>query len=153
MVYAMVSDADNGAVSYEFFGSKKVPVENICRIEQLGSLAQVIKQGDTVWVVDVNRFGSVGVFWNFYQMCKSKRVSLKFLATPYLNYQPGKEWKSSYEKIVMYLLQVEKKMAGDICRSIKGVNPVFMQNYAGYIAVNVLGQIFCIDGVMNRSSC
>lgn len=152
MNYAVVSDADRNAVSMEFLGSKKVPEQNMCNAANLGRMAQDMVKGDTVWTVDVNRFGSVITFWNFYQACKRKGVTFKSLANPYLNYQPDKGWKGSYEKIIGYLIRVEQKMYNDICRACRGLNQIDVQNYAGCVTINILGQIFCTDGLMKRTS-
>ena len=152
MVYSVVSSEDKNAISMEFFSSKKIPLRNMHSVGSLNVLAEQLVLGDVVWVVDVNRFGSVITFWNFYQVCKQKGVSIKFLANPYLNYSKDKRLKSSYEKLIVYMISIEQKIANDICRAFNDVNVTEVQRYAGCISVNILGQIFSTDGILKRTS-
>lgn len=152
MVYSVVSSEDKNAVSMEFFSSKKIPLRNMHSVGSLNVLAEQLVLGDVVWVVDVNRFGSVITYWNFYQICKQKGVSIKFLANPYLNYAKDKRLKGSYEKLIVYMISIEQKIATDICRAFNDVNVAEVQRYAGCISVNILGQIFSTDGILKRTS-
>ncbi len=152
MIYAVVSNDDKNAVSMEFFSSKKIPLRNMHSVGSLNVLAEQLVLGDVVWVVDVNRFGSVITYWNFYQICKQKGVSIKFLANPYLNYAKDKRLKGSYEKLIVYMISVEQKITNDICRAFNDVNVTEVQRYSGCISVNILGQIFSTDGILKRTS-
>ena len=58
MVYGIVSQVDDATTS-AYFKSKRVPDVNVMHITQLPSLLQMLKSGDVVFVVSVNRFWSV----------------------------------------------------------------------------------------------
>lgn len=152
MIFAIVTNEDRNAVSREFFSSKKIPQKNMCHAERWQVLAREMMPGDVVWVIDVKRFGSVESFWNFYQMCIKKGVSLKILANPHLNYSREKRLRSSYKNLIIFMMNVEKKIAGDICKAFKNVNVAEVQRYAGVISINILGEIFSTEGILSRSS-
>ena len=61
MVYGIVSQVDN-ATTRAYFKNKRVPDVNVVYITQLASLVQMLKSGDVVFVVSVNRFASVSQF-------------------------------------------------------------------------------------------
>ena len=94
MVYGIISQFDD-ATTKAFFRSKKVADENVVCNTQLSVLAKVLKSGDVVYVVSVNRFCTVSQFMNFGKYCMANGVSLHVLAQPYLDLVSGKHWKTS----------------------------------------------------------
>lgn len=151
MTYAIVTEVDMNALAMQFFQSKKIPEKNLCPMNNVKGLVQVLAQGDTVWVLDVDRFGSVIVFWEFYQICRQKGVTVKFLANPYLNTGDGKKLKVSQEKFIQYLISVEHKIYADICRAFRNADATEVQKYAGHIAVNTLAEVFSTEGILKRN--
>lgn len=152
MVYAIITEADRTPLAMQFFQSKKVPEQNLCPFNQLNGLAQRLGKGDVVWVLDVDRFGSVILFWDFYQFCRQRGVILRFFANPYLNTGEGKKLKSSQEKFIDFLICVERKIYADICRAFKNVDTSEVKRYAGHIAVNTLAEVFSTEGIMKRTA-
>lgn len=152
MVYALVTEVDKNALAMQFLRSKNIPEQNVCLMSNVNGLNSILSQGDTVWVLDVDRFGSVILFWNFYQVCKKKGVAIKFLANPYLNCGGGKELKSNHEKFIKFLMSVEHKMYSDLSRVLRNADDSEIQIYAGHIAINMLAEVFCTEGIMKRTS-
>lgn len=74
MVYGIVSQLDD-ATTKAFFRSKKVADANVVFSTQLSVLVKVLKSGDIVYVVSVNRFGTVSQFLNFGRFCMANGVS------------------------------------------------------------------------------
>ena len=64
MIYGIVSQVDD-ATTRAYFKNKRVPDANVVHIVQLPSLLQVLKSGDVVFVVSVNRFTTVSQFFQF----------------------------------------------------------------------------------------
>ena len=79
MVYGIVSQVDD-ATTRAYFKNKRVPDVNVVYITQIASLVQMLKSGDMVFVVSVNRFASVSQFFQFGKFCMSNGVSLHLLA-------------------------------------------------------------------------
>lgn len=92
MVYGIVLQLDD-ATTKAFFRSKKVADANMVFSTQLSVLVKVLKSGDIVYVVSVNRFGTVSQFLNFGRFCMANVVSLHVLAQPYLDLVSGKYWR------------------------------------------------------------
>ena len=61
MVYGIVSQVDD-ATTRVYFKNKRVPDVNVVHITQIASLVQMLKSGEVVLVVSVNRFWSVSHF-------------------------------------------------------------------------------------------
>lgn len=152
MVYAVISEVDKNALAMQFLQSKRIPEQNLCPMSNLNGLVRILSRGDTVWVLDVDRFGSVILFWEFYQVCRQRGVMLKFFANPYLNLGQDGKLKSSCEKFIYYLISLEKKLSADICGTFKNIDASKVQRYAGHIVVNTLAEVFCTEGIMKRTS-
>lgn len=152
MVYAVVTEADKNAFAMQFFQSKKIPKQHLYPMSNLSGLVQVLSQGDTVWVLDVDRFGSVTLYWNFYQVCRQRGVMLKFWANPYLNIGNDKKMKKNQEEFIGFLIRLEQKISTDICRAFRDANVPEVQKYIGYIEVNTLAEVFSTKGIMNRTA-
>jgi len=152
MVYAVITEVDKNALAMQFFQSKKIPEQNLYPMSNLGGLVRVLSPGDTVWILDVDRFGSVALYWNFYQVCRQRGVVLKFLANPYLNMGHDKKMKKNQEEFIGYLISLEKKISADICRAFRDADVAEVQKYAGHIGVNTLAEVFSTKGIMNRTT-
>ena len=76
MVYGIVSQVDD-ATTRAYFKNKRVPDVNVVHITQIASLLQMLKSGDVVFVVSVNRFWSVSQFFQFGKFCMSNQSKSK----------------------------------------------------------------------------
>lgn len=59
MFYGIISQLDNDG-TFEVFRSKKVNKDSIVHVNFLSRLGSVLKSGDVVYVMSVNRFLTVG---------------------------------------------------------------------------------------------
>ena len=107
MVYGIVSQVDD-ATTRAYFKNKRVPDVNVVYITQIASLVQMLKSGDVVFVVSVNRFASVSQFFQFGKFCITNGVFLHLLAQPYLDLGNGKHWKPSVMSQMMRMVEVER---------------------------------------------
>lgn len=153
MFYGIVSQVDD-ATTRAFFKNKKVPDTNVVYSTQLSSLAQVLKAGDAVFVVSVNRFATVSQFLNFGKFCMANGVSLHLLAQPYLDISSGKHWKPAFVNQMMQMVEVERRAIGHMVQNFRMTNEQWEYVYRCFEVMNleVLGQIFASDGVLKRGS-
>lgn len=105
-MYGIVSQKDN-QTSLAYFKSKKVSQGNLVRSNCLQQLADVLHSGDTVFVVSVDRFPSVGIFLTFANVVLKAGASMKILEQPYLDIGNGKYYKTSVEKHLQMLAGLE----------------------------------------------
>ena len=73
MVYGIVSNLDT-TNTLEVFHSKKINEDNIVHVNHLSNLGGILKSGDAVYVMSVNRFLRVGQVLGFGRLCMSKGV-------------------------------------------------------------------------------
>ena len=104
MFYGIISQADD-ATTRAYFKNKRVPDANVVHIIQLPSLMQMLKSGDVVFVVSVNRFWSVNQFLQFGKFCMANGISLHLLAQSYLALGNGKHWKPSVMSQMMRMVE------------------------------------------------
>ncbi|MBO5166661.1 MAG: hypothetical protein J6B90_08705 [Lachnospiraceae bacterium] len=149
--FALIDDKDT-TTSLAFFNSKNVKRENIFHISQLNQLGARINVGDTVWCADVDRFGSVIVFYNFIQLASTRGINFRALANSYLNFGGGKTLKPSVVKFVRYLASMENKLVNDILSMGKNGNRSIVSAYCGALFIDVLGQTFASDSILKRGS-
>lgn len=91
---------------------------NVVYITQIASLVQMLKSGDVVFVVSVNRFWSVSQFFQFGKFCMANGVSLHLLAQPYLDLGNGKHWKPSVVSQMMRMVEVERYAIANMAKAI-----------------------------------
>lgn len=153
MVYGIVSQFDN-ATTKVFFRSKKVADENVVCNTQLSVLAKVLKYGDVVYVVSVNRFRTVSQFLNFGKFCMANGVSLHILAQPYLDLVSGKHWKTSVVNQMMKMVEIERRATGKMAQGFRMTNQQWEYVYRCFEIMNleVLAYTFSADGVLKRRS-
>ena len=153
MVYGIVSQFDD-ATTKAFFRSKKVADENVVCNTQLSVLAKVLKSGDVVYVVSVNRFCTVSQFLNFGKFCMANGVSLHILAQPYLDVGNGKHWKPSVVNQMMKMVEIERQATGKMAQGFRMTNEQWDYVYRCFEIMNleVLAHTFSADGVLKRGS-
>jgi len=151
MVYGIISQADDATTSV-YFKSKRVPDANVVHIVQLPSLMQMLKSGDVVFVVSVNRFWSVNQFLQFGKFCMSNGVSLHLLAQPYLDLGNGKHWKQSVMSQMMRMVELERYAKANMTKGYKYSNEYWEYLCRTFEIMNleVLAHTFSTDGVLKR---
>lgn len=117
MIYGIISQVDD-ATTRAYFKNKRVPDVNVVYITQIASLVQMLKSGDVVFVVSVNRFWSVSQFFQFGKFCMANGVSLHLLAQPYLDLGNGKHWKPSVVSQMMRMVEVERYAIANMAKAI-----------------------------------
>lgn len=150
MFYGIISHLDD-ETTRAFLRNKKVLDANVVYSTQLSSLAQMLKVGDAVFVVSVNRFATVSQFLQFGKFCMANGVSLHLLAQPYLDISSGKHWKPAF---VMQMVDVERRALGSMSKGFRMTNEQWDYVYRCFEVMNleVLGEIFASDGVLKRGS-
>ena len=153
MVYGIISQLDN-TTTRAFFKSKKVADVNIVYITLLPSLLQVLKSGDVVYAVSVNRFTTVSQFFQFGKFCMSRGVSLHLLAQPYLDLSNGKHWKPSVMNQMMQMVEVERCAMTRMSNACKYSNEYWEYLCRTFEIMNleVLAHTFSADGLLKRGS-
>lgn len=153
MVYGIISQVDDATTS-AFFKNKRVPDVNVVHITQIASLVQVLKSGDVVLVVSVNRFWSVSQFFQFGKFCMSNGVSLHLLAQPYLDLGSGKHWKPSVMSQMMRMAELERYAKANMANGYKYTNEYWEYLCRTFEIMNleVLAHTFSAGGVLKRGS-
>lgn len=150
VLFALVDNKDD-ANSFEYFASKRVARENIYHIGYLQKLAEKISPSDTLMVIDVNRFGSVRVFQNFFYFAKKNNINFKSLANPYLSFNDSRETKQSYVEFLSYMAKMEVKLIRDISTLESAKNNPSISGYISAMCIDILGQVFSSNSVIKRS--
>lgn len=153
MVYGIISQLDD-VTTRELFRNKRITEENIVHINLISHLVNVVKSGDVVYVVSVNRFATVSQFMNFGKLCMSKGVSLHLLAQPYLDLGNGKHWKTSVMSQMMRMVEVERYAIANMSNGYKYSNEYWEHLCRTFEIMNleVLAHTFSADGVLKRGS-
>ncbi len=153
MVYGIISQLDD-VTTRELFRNKRITEENIVHINLISHLVNVVKSGDVVYVVSVNRFATVSQFMNFGKLCMSKGVSLHLLAQPYLDLGNGKHWKTSVMSQMMRMVEVERYAIANMSNGYKYSNEYWEHLCRTFEIMNleVLAHTFSVDGVLKRGS-
>ena len=136
------------------FQKQKVADENVVCNTQLSVLAKVLKSGDVVYVVSVNRFCTVSQFLNFGKFCMANGVSLHILAQPYLDLGNGKHWKPAVMSQMMKMVEIERQATGKMAQGFRMTNEQWDYVYRCFEIMNleVLVHTFSADGVLKRGS-
>lgn len=153
MVYGIVSQLDD-ATTKAFFRSKKIAEENIAYSTQLSVLVKMIKSGDVVYVVSVNRFGTVSQFFNFGKYCMANGVSMHVLAQPYLDIGNGKHWKPAVMSQMVKMVEAERGAIGHMVQGFRMTNEQWEYVCRTFEMMNldILAHLFSADGVLKRGS-
>lgn len=153
MVYGIISQADD-VTTRAFFKNKRVPDVNVLHITQIASLVQVLKSGDVVFVVSVNRFATVSQFFQFGKFCMSNGVALHLLAQPYLDLGNGRHWKPSVMSQMMRMVELERYAKANMSNGYKYSNEYWEVLCRTFEIMNleVLVHTFLADGVLKRGS-
>lgn len=153
MIYGIVSQVDD-ATTRAYFKNKRVPDVNVVYITQIASLVQMLKSGDVVFVVSVNRFASVSQFFQFGKFCMSHGVSLHLLAHPYLDLGNGKHWKPSVVSQMMRMVELERYAKANMTNGYKYSNEYWEHLCRTFEIMNleVLAHTFSADGVLKCGS-
>ena len=153
MVYGIISHLDN-ETTRAFFRNKKVPDANVVYNTQLSSLGQMLKAGDAVYVVSVNRFATVSQFMNFGKFCMSHGVSLHLLAQPYLDISSGRHWKPAFVNQMMLMVDVERRAIGHMVKGFRMTSEQWEYVYRCFEVMNLemLAHTFSADGMLKRGS-
>lgn len=153
MIFGIVSPLDD-TTTYELFRSKRVTKENILHINFISNLVNTLNSGDTVYVVNVNRFFSVAQFLGFGKICMQKGVSLRVIAQPYLDLGNGKQWKPSVMNQMASMVEVERRAIRSMAQSFKYTDEYwnFMCRRFEIMNLEVLAHTFSADGLLKRGS-
>lgn len=150
VLFVLVDNQDN-ANSYEFFASKRIAKENIYHINNIRELATKLSPSDTLLTIDINRFGSVRMFQNFYFFAKKNNINFKSLANPYFSFGENKETKQSYLEFMSYMAKMEMKLIRDISTLESAKNNPSIPVYISAMCIDILGQVFSTNSVIKRS--
>ena len=153
MVYGIFSQLDDTATK-AFFKSKKIPDLNVIYITQIPSLVQMLKTGDAVYAVSVNRFTTVSQFFQFGKFCMSHGVALHLLAQPYLDLSNGKHWKPSVMNQMMQMVTVGRRAIARMSNASKYTNEYweFLCRTFKIMNLEILAHTFSADDVLKRGS-
>ena len=114
----------------------------------------MLKSGDVVYVVSVNRFCTVSQFLNFGKYCMANGVSLHILAQPYLDLGNGKHWKPAVMSQMMKMVEIERQATGKMAQGFRMTNEQWDYVYRCFELMNldILAHLFSADGVLKRGS-
>lgn len=88
MVYGIISNLDN-VNTLEVFKSKRIEEEYLVHINYLGKLIEVLKEGDTVYMMSVNRILTVAQCLAFGKVCMARGVSFSPKCLSDVSFQIG----------------------------------------------------------------
>lgn len=153
MTYGIVSNLDN-EVTVTAFRGKKIAKNRIVGIQDLKKLAAILTEGDTIYVVSVNRFMSVTQVLAFGSFCFEKGVSLRFFSQPYLDLSDGKHWKNSVLAQMQKMVSVEEGAKHRLmqCFRMEREQWACLFRCLEIMNLEVLAHMFSQDGVLRRGT-
>ena len=151
MVYGIVSNLDS-TNTLEVFKSKRINEDNIIPIKCLSGLWGILKSGDVVYVMSVNRFLTVGKCLSFGRLCMSKGVTLHIISQPYLDITAGRHWKPAVINQMTKMMYIERSAIARMSSACKYTNEYWDYLCETFEMMNVelLAQTFANDGLMKR---
>lgn len=153
MNYGIISRLDDDTTT-AVFKSKRIPADNIVAINQLERLAQVLKAGDVVYVISVNRFFSVAQLLSFAQLCQTREVTVRFIAQQYLDMGNGKHWKTSVRNLLGMMQKIEYSVKTQMTQQMNLTRAQWDCIYRGLeiMSLEILARIFSADGILRRGN-
>ena len=151
MVYGIISNLDN-VNTLEVFKSKRIEEECLVHINYLGKLIEVLKEGDTVYVMSVNRFLTVAQCLAFGKVCMVRGVSFRVMTQPYLDITSSKHWKPSVINQMSKMVCIERSAIGRMSSACKYSNEHWEHLCRTFemMDLEILAQTFSSDGLMKR---
>lgn len=153
MVYGIISAKDN-QTSLAYFKSKKVSQGNMVTADRLQQVANVLSAGDVIHVVSVDRFPSVGVFFNFTKVVLKLGASIKILEQPYLDIGNGKHYKASIEAHLKVLAGLESANVNRLVTALKltDAGKEYVIRCVTDISLGMLAKTYASDGILHRGN-
>ena len=144
---------DDETTKYVFRG-KKIAENHIVANYQIDTLIKNLNKSDIVYVISVNRFGSVSQLLAFGRFCMKKGVSLHFIAQPHLDITDGKYWRDT----VLWQMEKMNSIEGAAKRRLQ---QCMRMNNEGWETVfrcieimnlEILAHTFSPDGILKRGN-
>ncbi len=151
MVYGIVSAKDN-QTSLAYFKSKKISQGNLVSTDRLQQLANILRAGDVVYVVSVDRFPSVNAFVMFAGIVLETGASIKILEQPYLDVGNGRHYKASVEEHLKVLAGLESANVSRLIGALKltDAGKDYVIRCVTYITIGILAKTYASDGILHR---
>lgn len=155
MVYGVVSERDcNCETTMLFFRGKKISEENIADLYHLGELAKRLQRGDTVYALNVNRFGSVSRLLYFGRFCMQNGISLRFMSQPSLDIANGRHWKDAVIWQMERVKEIETACKGRLQQGFRMTNEQwdFLFYCIECMNMETFAHTFNPDGILKRGN-
>ena len=144
----------NNEADVTHFKSKKIKNEGLVHVSHLQNLLKVLKSGDVVHVISVDRFPSVSLFYGFVKAVVRQGASIRILEQPYLDAGNGKVYKNSVMKHLDYLCRLENYYIPKMKKMMR-LNPAgeqYLDQCIREIMIFVLSETYSSEGILRRSS-
>lgn len=151
MTYGLISDKDDEKTRLLFLG-KQISVQNVVSGLQLGTLTNVMKKGDVVYVVNVNRFPSVNSLKVFGKFCMQKGVSLQFIEQPFLNISKNKVWGYTTLWYLERMNEIEWCVKAYLQKNFKMNREQWELIYRSLemMTLEIVAHTFSVDGILTK---
>lgn len=152
MVYGIISRLDNETTK-AVFKQKKISRDRIVYSSNLCYLLDVLKAGDSIYVISVNRFINTVQLLEFGRFCICNGINLYILSQPYLCISSGKRWKPSVIKLMKRIIRAEESAIQYMCKGFNMNDSQWRYTYRGLqkLSLETLANTFASDGVLKRS--
>lgn len=152
--YAIINkklDNSNSIVALRDKGIKDD--RNFCDIISLAELIEKVQAHDKVLVISIDRFGSVGMFYQFYLYMRRKGVSFQSINESFLSFKDGKELKSNIVNYIIEMEKVEKAMTSSLYSYYKHiVRDKYVAELVKAYTMRVVLLTFDKEGILARKS-
>ncbi len=152
MVYGIISGLDNETTK-AVFKQKKISMDRVVHSSKLHYLLNVLKAGDSVHVISVNRFINTIQLLEFGRFCMCKGVNLHILSQPYLSISSGRHWKPSTLKLMEQIIHTEDSAIQYLSKGFRMNDSQwrYMCHSLEMLSLEILANTFASDGVLKRS--
>ena len=155
MIYGLVnlnSRLNNDSVYTCLLAKGVKGKDHIYNITNVGTLIEILRQGDTVVVTSVvNTFSSVNQILQVFAHLKNKGVSFISLEDKYLYFKDGRELKQEIVKYICNLAEDEQRMINSIYSFYNLPNSnTDMEQRIRCLCMRTLARTFSADGILKR---
>ena len=150
MFYGIYSEILDNKTTVAVFRGKRIPEQNFVPISHLIHLEQRLVMNDKVFIVDVNRFPSISQLLEFAEFCHRQKVSVNFMAQPYLNITQSRQWKGAIIKLMYEMLSSVNNVKADMRQHFKMSDAQwrYVDSCLDWLAIITLSGIFSSDGIL-----
>jgi|GEM_PF-3770310 hypothetical protein len=126
---------------------------NIYSNQNIGTLIDKVKIGDTIITLSIDRFGSVCRMVQVFEQLRAQGVAFKSVQEPYLEFRDGKELKRGVVKYLYQLGTDETTLINNIEATCKYPKyTAYLLRQIRQLCLQSVQRTFAEQGIMRRKS-